>query len=85
MPYQGLGTHTSEEGCEYFKHIDNHKRVFVCDDDKDHGEAIDGAFNANSKYRKEMLENFDVRIYIYICSLLTIFGLLMLFFFSCAA
>ncbi|KAG2334346.1 hypothetical protein Bca52824_005526 [Brassica carinata] len=57
--WERLGTHTSEEGCEYFKHIDNHKRVFVCDDDKDHGEAIDGAFNANSKYRKEMLENFD--------------------------
>ncbi|CAN6974163.1 unnamed protein product [Brassica oleracea var. botrytis] len=57
--YKGLGTHTSEEGCEYFKHIDNHKRVFVCDDDKDHGVAIDGAFNGNSKYRKEMLENFD--------------------------
>ncbi|WZY80298.1 hypothetical protein YC2023_026682 [Brassica napus] len=57
--YKGLGTHTSEEGCEYFKHIDNHKRVFVCDDDKDHGEAIDGAFNGNSKYRKKMLENFD--------------------------
>ena len=57
---QGLGTSKSEEGKEYFKDIDKHKKEFVWADEQD-GNAIELAFSKKKiEARKNWLRQFEV-------------------------
>lgn len=61
MLYQGLGTSKSEEGKDYFKAIDKHKKDFVWVDEQD-GDAIELAFSKKKiEARKNWLRQFEVR------------------------
>ncbi|CAN6253652.1 unnamed protein product [Urochloa humidicola] len=62
--YKGLGTSTSKEGKDYFTHIDQHKKDFVWEDDKD-GNEIELAFSKKRiADRKEWLTNFQPGTYL---------------------
>ncbi|XP_064967328.1 DNA topoisomerase 2-like [Musa acuminata AAA Group] len=57
--YKGLGTSKSEEGKEYFKDIDKHKKEFVWADEQD-GNAIELAFSKKKiEARKNWLRQFE--------------------------
>lgn len=57
---QGLGTSKSEEGKEYFRDIDKHKKEFVWADEQD-GNAIELAFSKKKiEARKNWLRQFEV-------------------------
>ncbi|URE07085.1 hypothetical protein MUK42_20585 [Musa troglodytarum] len=59
--YKGLGTSKSEEGKEYFKAIDKHKKDFVWVDEQD-GDAIELAFSKKKiEARKNWLRQFEAR------------------------
>lgn len=59
--WQGLGTSKSEEGKEYFKAIDKHKKDFVWVDEQD-GDAIELAFSKKKiEARKNWLRQFEVK------------------------
>ncbi|URE10379.1 hypothetical protein MUK42_03933 [Musa troglodytarum] len=57
--YKGLGTSKSEEGKEYFKDIDKHRKEFVWADEQD-GNAIELAFSKKKiEARKNWLRQFE--------------------------
>ncbi|WOK99049.1 DNA topoisomerase 2-like [Canna indica] len=57
--YKGLGTSKSDEGKDYFKNIDKHKKEFVWADEHD-GDAIELAFSKKKiEARKNWLRQFD--------------------------
>eukprot|EP01018_Ginkgo_biloba_P032588 Gb_11673 [translate_table: standard] len=57
--YKGLGTSTSKEGKEYFKHLDKHKKDFMWADEQD-GDAIELAFSKKKiEARKNWLRQFE--------------------------
>lgn len=60
MSCQGLGTSTSQEGKEYFRNLQLHKKNFFWADDRD-GEAIELAFSKKKiEARKNWLRQFEV-------------------------
>ncbi|XP_042389324.1 DNA topoisomerase 2-like isoform X3 [Zingiber officinale] len=62
--YKGLGTSKSEEGKEYFKNIDKHKKEFLWVDEQD-GEAIELAFSKKKiEARKNWLRQFEPENYL---------------------
>ncbi|XP_074575291.1 DNA topoisomerase 2-like [Curcuma longa] len=62
--YKGLGTSKSEEGKEYFKNIDKHKKEFLWADEQD-GEAIELAFSKKKiEARKNWLRQFEPENYL---------------------
>ncbi|XP_016170360.1 DNA topoisomerase 2 isoform X1 [Arachis ipaensis] len=57
--YKGLGTSTPQEGREYFRDLDKHRKDFVWDDDQD-GSAIELAFSKKkTEDRKTWIRNFE--------------------------
>nr|GMC86459.1 DNA topoisomerase 2-like [Ipomoea batatas] len=57
--YKGLGTSTSQEGKEYFKNLQLHRKNFFWADDRD-GEAIELAFSKKKiEARKNWLRQFE--------------------------
>ncbi|KAL6006450.1 hypothetical protein ACLOJK_037404 [Asimina triloba] len=57
--YKGLGTSTSEEGKDYFKDIDKHKKEFVWENEED-SDAIELAFSKKKiEQRKNWLRQFE--------------------------
>ncbi|KAK7243530.1 hypothetical protein RIF29_38329 [Crotalaria pallida] len=61
--YKGLGTSTPQEGKEYFKALDKHKKDFVWEDDSD-GNAIELAFSKKkAEERKTWIRNFESGTY----------------------
>ncbi|XP_020212372.1 DNA topoisomerase 2 [Cajanus cajan] len=57
--YKGLGTSTPQEGREYFRDLDKHKKDFVWDDEQD-GNAIEMAFSKKkTEDRKIWIRNFE--------------------------
>ncbi|RZB66593.1 DNA topoisomerase 2-like [Glycine soja] len=57
--YKGLGTSTPQEGREYFRDLDKHKKDFVWDDEQDGG-AIEMAFSKKkAEDRKIWIRNFE--------------------------
>ncbi|CAH9108152.1 unnamed protein product [Cuscuta epithymum] len=57
--YKGLGTSTSQEGKEYFRDLDKHKKNFQWADPRD-GEAIELAFSKKKiEARKNWLRQFE--------------------------
>ncbi|XP_011621441.1 DNA topoisomerase 2 isoform X2 [Amborella trichopoda] len=62
--YKGLGTSTSQEGKEYFKEINKHKKDFIWVDDQD-GDAIELAFSKKKiEARKNWLRHFEPGTYL---------------------
>ncbi|TKY49610.1 DNA topoisomerase 2 [Spatholobus suberectus] len=57
--YKGLGTSTPQEGREYFRDLDKHKKDFVWEDEQDGG-AIEMAFSKKkAEDRKIWIRNFE--------------------------
>ncbi|CAJ2639117.1 unnamed protein product [Trifolium pratense] len=57
--YKGLGTSTPQEGREYFRDLDKHKKDFFWDDELD-GNAIELAFSKKkAEDRKTWIRNFE--------------------------
>ncbi|XP_027343059.1 DNA topoisomerase 2 [Abrus precatorius] len=57
--YKGLGTSTPQEGREYFRDLNKHKKDFVWEDDQD-GSAIELAFSKKkAEDRKTWIRNFE--------------------------
>ncbi|GAU30192.1 hypothetical protein TSUD_311430 [Trifolium subterraneum] len=57
--YKGLGTSTSQEGREYFRDLDKHRKDFIWEDELD-GNAIELAFSKKkAEDRKTWIRNFE--------------------------
>ncbi|MED6157403.1 DNA topoisomerase 2 [Stylosanthes scabra] len=57
--YKGLGTSTPQEGREYFRDLDKHRKDFVWEDEQD-GSAIELAFSKKKiEDRKTWIRNFE--------------------------
>ncbi|KAF7836067.1 DNA topoisomerase 2 [Senna tora] len=57
--YKGLGTSSPQEGREYFRDLDKHRKDFVWEDDHD-GSAIEMAFSKKkAEDRKTWIRNFE--------------------------
>ncbi|RDX60756.1 DNA topoisomerase 2, partial [Mucuna pruriens] len=57
--YKGLGTSTPQEGREYFRDLNKHRKDFVWDDEQD-GSAIEMAFSKKkAEDRKTWIRNFE--------------------------
>ncbi|KAL4389850.1 hypothetical protein HN51_010797 [Arachis hypogaea] len=57
--YKGLGTSTPQEGREYFRDLEKHRKDFVWEDDYD-GDAIELAFSKKkAEDRKTWIRNFE--------------------------
>ncbi|KAI9116615.1 hypothetical protein K1719_012273 [Acacia pycnantha] len=61
--YKGLGTSTPQEGREYFRDLEKHRKDFVWEDDQD-GTAIELAFSKKkAEDRKTWIRNFEPGTY----------------------
>ncbi|KAK9683011.1 hypothetical protein RND81_10G112500 [Saponaria officinalis] len=62
--YKGLGTSDSNEGREYFRNLQNNRKVFIWSDDKD-GDAIELAFSKKKiEARKDWLREDETGSYL---------------------